>query len=206
MTDARPDPPAPPAVVSTATVGAVRHDEKLWPAAWVWVVFLVFAAVLGVAVLPAAGATAALVTGGVSAVGVVALMLWWATPVRVVEIVRSPAGAVAPADDPPAGPRDEPSAELWLQAGDARIPVSALGQAVGFRGDEWRRQLGPELDARSHRCIRGWIPHGIRVDVTDPRDPVPYWLVSTRRPEGLARALGADGPPAERPAGGDGGA
>jgi hypothetical protein len=29
----------------------------------------------------------------------------------------------------------------------------------------------------------------VRVEVVDPQDPTPYWLVSTRRPDDLARAL-----------------
>jgi hypothetical protein len=29
----------------------------------------------------------------------------------------------------------------------------------------------------------------VRVELTDPEDPTPYWLVSSRRPDALARAL-----------------
>jgi len=29
------------------------------------------------------------------------------------------------------------------------------------------------------------------VEITDPADPAPYWLVATRHPEELARALTA---------------
>jgi hypothetical protein len=31
----------------------------------------------------------------------------------------------------------------------------------------------------------------VRVTVTDPQDPTPYWLVSTRHPEKLVEALQA---------------
>jgi len=48
---------------------------------------------------------------------------------------------------------------------------------------------GPELDARAYLCLRGWIAAGVRVPVLDPRDPAPYWLVSSRRPAELAEAL-----------------
>ena len=37
--------------------------------------------------------------------------------------------------------------------------------------------------------IRGWVDPVVRVGIEDPDDPVPYWLISTRRPEDLIRAL-----------------
>jgi hypothetical protein len=33
---------------------------------------------------------------------------------------------------------------------------------------------------------------GVRVDVADPDDPTPYWLVSSRHPDKLAEALRAE--------------
>ena len=40
--------------------------------------------------------------------------------------------------------------------------------------------------------FRGWVDPVLRVAVTDPDDPVPYWLVSTRRPEELRAAIEAE--------------
>ena len=45
------------------------------------------------------------------------------------------------------------------------------------------------LDARAWLLVRGWIPGVARITLDDPTDPTPYWLVSTRDPEGLAAAL-----------------
>jgi hypothetical protein len=36
---------------------------------------------------------------------------------------------------------------------------------------------------------RGWLAQSVRVQVEDPEDDTPYWLVGTRRPEQLAAAL-----------------
>jgi hypothetical protein len=138
----------------------------------VWVILLVLAATVGVALLPAAGRAGVVVGGGIATAAVLALIAWWSPVVRVVEVSRG-------------GTRD-----IWLQAAEARIPAAALGEARPLRGAQWRHELGPALDARAHLCIRGWIGHGVRVEVTDPRDPVPYWLVSSRRPNDVAAALG----------------
>ena len=52
-----------------------------------------------------------------------------------------------------------------------------------------RSQRGAQLDARAWPLIRGWVSPVVRVTVTDPQDPTPYWLVSTRHPEKLVEAL-----------------
>ncbi|MGI3786257.1 MAG: DUF3093 family protein, partial [Janthinobacterium lividum] len=35
-----------------------------------------------------------------------------------------------------------------------------------------------------------WVSTSVEIGLDDPADPVPYWLVSTRRPGALASALG----------------
>ncbi len=145
------------------------YVERLWPATWVWAGGVLVAGTLGVVFVPATSIPTAVVVGLVALVGVFLLLRYWSPVLRVVE----------PAE----------GAGLWLQAGQARIPAVALGDAVELDAERMRSALGPELDARSHRCIRGWVPTGVRLPVTDVRDPVPYWLVSTRDPAALAAAL-----------------
>lgn len=77
-----------------------------------------------------------------------------------------------------------------LRAGNARIEVDLLGAAAGFRGEEARRERGPRLDARAFLLLRGWVDPVVRVEIDDPADPTPYWLISTRRPDELLAALG----------------
>ena len=38
--------------------------------------------------------------------------------------------------------------------------------------------------------LRPWVSTTVELTLADPADPVPYWLVSTRRPGALATALG----------------
>lgn len=76
-----------------------------------------------------------------------------------------------------------------LEAGRARIPVELLGEPELLDRDELRRALGPGLDARAHLVVRGWIREGIRVPNLDERDPAPYWIITSRRPEVLAAAI-----------------
>lgn len=79
--------------------------------------------------------------------------------------------------------------EKNLRAGKAQIPISLLRKPVAFTGKEAFRQRGTELDARAWLCIRGWINPVVKIPLNDPTDPVPYWLLSTRRPEQFVSAL-----------------
>ncbi|RJK96509.1 DUF3093 domain-containing protein [Vallicoccus soli] len=95
-----------------------------------------------------------------------------------------------------------------LRAGRARLPLSVAGAVVPLDAERAAHARGPGIDARAYHLLRGWVPTAVLVEVRDPRDPTPYWYVSTRRPERLARALeearpGAAGAPS-RGAPGDG--
>ena len=76
-----------------------------------------------------------------------------------------------------------------LRAGRARIPLEFVARASGFRGAEATAERGTRLDMRAWLLLRGWIDPVVRIELDDPDDPTPYWLVSTRRPDELAAAL-----------------
>ncbi|MET9296804.1 DUF3093 domain-containing protein [Streptomyces sp. NPDC003077] len=78
-----------------------------------------------------------------------------------------------------------------LVAGEAKIPLSALGEARALDADEalaWRRH---KADTRAFMLLRSYIGTAVRVEITDPNDPTPYAYLSTRDPEGLVAALTA---------------
>jgi hypothetical protein len=87
-----------------------------------------------------------------------------------------------------------------LRAGRAHIERRYLGAAESFDGTEATLQRGRLLDARAWLLIRGWASGVVRVPILDEDDPAPYWLLSSRRPTELARALndraGGSMPPA----------
>jgi hypothetical protein len=74
-------------------------------------------------------------------------------------------------------------------AGRARLPLRFVGSVAPYRGDDATDQRGTRLDARAWLLIRGWVSPIVRIDLTDPDDPTPYWIVSTRRPEEFAKAI-----------------
>jgi len=138
------------------------YAERLWLGPLGWVLLVAFAAMMLVAFVPVDLRVA-------GAVGVVVLAV----------------GAVVLTG---AAPRVEVR-DGTFRAGGAHIPLAVLGPAVPLDATATRAELGPRLDARAHLCLRGWIHTAVRVEVQDPQDPTPYWIVSTRRPAELAAAL-----------------
>lgn len=141
-----------------------RHRERLWPAPWV---FLATALVMPASLLVFTPID--LVVGGI-----VAVVLYAA----IVALLLSGSPVVA------AGPEG-------LRAGRALLPWSAVGDVVAARKDEARRERGTGLDSRAYLVIRGWVDPVVRVEVADPADPTPYWLLSTRRPDELTAVIEA---------------
>lgn len=78
-----------------------------------------------------------------------------------------------------------------LRAGRAHIATSYVGAVTPLDTEQARRLAGVEADARAYLLLRPWLKRAVRVDIADPADPTPYWLVATRHPERLAAALSA---------------
>jgi hypothetical protein len=77
-----------------------------------------------------------------------------------------------------------------LQAGEARLPLHHVGHVDVVAREDKQVALGPELDPAAYLVHRAWIGPVVRIEVTDPDDDTPYWIVSTRDPDALVAALG----------------
>lgn len=78
-----------------------------------------------------------------------------------------------------------------LVVAEARLQGSAIGAATALDAETLRRLRGPEADARAFTRIRSYVDTGVRIEVDDPHDPTPYWLVSSRNPDLLVASLTA---------------
>jgi hypothetical protein len=76
-----------------------------------------------------------------------------------------------------------------FRAGRAHIEGRHLGAVVALDAEQTRRTAGREADVRAYLVLRPYLKRAVKVEITDPSDPTPYWLVSSRRPEDLAGAL-----------------
>ena len=78
-----------------------------------------------------------------------------------------------------------------LRAGRARISVVHLGECRPLDAAATRLLAGRDADARAFLLLRPYLRRGVRVDIADPGDPAPYWLLASRRPTRLVAALEA---------------
>jgi len=81
--------------------------------------------------------------------------------------------------------------ESSFHAGSAVLPRRYVGEVTVIDTAEWRHYMGPSADARAYVLSRPYLQRGVMVEVTDPSDPAPYWLVSSRRPQDITDALTA---------------
>lgn len=76
-----------------------------------------------------------------------------------------------------------------VRVGRAFLDWAACGRIEALDADATRRLQRVDADARAYLVIRPYLRRAVRIDVNDPADPTPYWLVSTRHPERLAAAV-----------------
>ena len=71
----------------------------------------------------------------------------------------------------------------------ATIQRKFLGKLEVIEKKDSFEALGPKLDARAWLCVQASIKTLVKVEIIDPQDPTPYWMVSSRNPELLKKAL-----------------
>ncbi len=78
-----------------------------------------------------------------------------------------------------------------LRVGPAHVPLQHLGQVHVIAPADKRRALGPNLDPAAFVQHSPWIGPLVRVELTDPDDPTPYWIFSVDRAADLVALLRA---------------
>jgi hypothetical protein len=78
-----------------------------------------------------------------------------------------------------------------IRIGRAEIDHRYIADAHALDAEATRRRSGVEADARAYLVLRPYVATAVEITLADPADPVPYWLVSSRRPAELAAALTA---------------
>ncbi len=76
-----------------------------------------------------------------------------------------------------------------VYAGAAQISARHLGEPHILDRDATRNVLGVGADARAYLLTRPYLKHAVRVEILDQADPTPYWVIGTRAPESLAKAI-----------------
>jgi hypothetical protein len=75
-----------------------------------------------------------------------------------------------------------------IRVGRASIEHVYIADCRALDAEATRRLAGVDADARAHLVLRPYVKTAVEIILNDNDDPVPYWLVSTRRPQQLSAA------------------
>lgn len=140
------------------------YTERLRvPLTW-WLAGLAIVAMLGAEVIAGFGWPVALVVYGVLGGGTAAMLATWGR--ARIEVTGTE-----------------------LRAGQARLPLPAIGEVSGLSEEQARALRGPRADPRAYVLARPYLRQAVWVRVAGPGQHAPYWLIATRHPAELAQAL-----------------
>ncbi len=76
-----------------------------------------------------------------------------------------------------------------LRIDKAHIERKYLGKVTVLDSEAMRLLRTRDADPAAYLAIKFWAAKGVKVEITDPRDPTPYWLITSKRGEDLAASL-----------------
>jgi hypothetical protein len=79
--------------------------------------------------------------------------------------------------------------ESELRVGKAHISLEHLGDIQVLTDKQMLAKRTRDADPAAYLAIRFWTPRGVVIDIADTRDVTPYWLVTSKKGEKLARAI-----------------
>ena len=76
-----------------------------------------------------------------------------------------------------------------LRIDKAHIELKYLGKVTVLDSSAMRLLRTRDADPAAFLAIKFWSSKGIKIEVNDPRDSTPYWLITSKRGEKLAASL-----------------
>jgi hypothetical protein len=141
----------------------VVYTERLWHSVGMWFVALVMTVSLGIAYGSAYSANLGLIVGVVASTAAI-FGLFRNSPTILID-------------------------EINFQVGRARMPLRFVGKVQILDESESRRARSTHAHKDAYFQLRGGVKQTLIVEITDESDPHPYWQISTRNPETLAKKL-----------------
>lgn len=79
--------------------------------------------------------------------------------------------------------------ESHLSIGQVSIETKFLGKAEVVSPQDAFQERGVKLDSRAFTKFQIGVKQLVKIEITDPADPTPYWLIATRNPEVVAALI-----------------
>ena len=81
---------------------------------------------------------------------------------------------------------------LWLRVNDAKVQTQYLGEIEILERSKWKSECGINFDPMAFHAHRFWHRTGLKARLLDNRDPHNAWVIATKNPVALAKALKKD--------------
>jgi hypothetical protein len=143
--------------------GLPLYQEKLSWSWWLWLFAIFMTGSLTLSIWAALGDRAAIIT---SAIEILLLLIAQNKSALEITVTKG-----------------------WLLVGPAAIERAFIHNFQALSKNEFQRVRGVEGDPASYLQIRFWVNTAIKIELRDPKDRTPYWLVSTNRANDLAKIL-----------------
>lgn len=76
-----------------------------------------------------------------------------------------------------------------LRAGRAHIELEYVGKIEVLSKEDMSFHRGSGINPQAYLALRFWIKRGLKIEIADPRDPTPFWLISSKNPERFLERL-----------------
>lgn len=76
-----------------------------------------------------------------------------------------------------------------LRIDQAHIELKYLGGVEQLTSSQMRLLRTRDADPAAYLAIKFWLSTGVKITISDPRDPTPYWLVTSKRGDQIATLL-----------------
>ena len=144
-----------------------NYQEKLrWPFT-VWSLYLALCATISFSIWAALGNFAAVVATLLN----ISLISFWSVRNTLVIAVHTTPNKV------------------MLHVDRAQLPLNYIKDVTVLDSPQMSLIRTRDAIPSAHLALRYWVKPGIKIDVMDPRDPTPYWLISTKKGEVLKEVI-----------------
>jgi hypothetical protein len=77
----------------------------------------------------------------------------------------------------------------WLLVGPAAIERAFIHNFQELDTNQFRSLRGVNANPAAYLELRFWVSRGLKIELRDPKDKTPYWLISTNRAKELSKTL-----------------
>ena len=79
--------------------------------------------------------------------------------------------------------------QYYLHVGGAYLPLKFIKEVTVLDPSEMARIRTRDAHPTAHLALRYWVKTGVKIELADPADPTPYWLISTKKGRELKEVI-----------------